>query len=306
MVGIVNNLSTRQYSHAAGWNFAVRSILENKFDKVDIVSNKDDFDQYDVLIINEGVNYKPGQFNFFGGVQQRQIDALERFSNYTGRVYSICGEVDYSIILEKRKELRGYDMEFPVIEQLFLDQFSDKLVLGDSHSISVFDKGYTISRNDGKTLHGFLKQGISSYVGDNVTDLVFYAGNIDIRFHTHRHGIDSINKMIDELENQLLELESKSKVRKITLVHVLPIEPESRKIPGTGKYKGQNFFGSRFERMAYVRKFNRMITDVAEWNDWNVIEWDFDYDNFTEDDMESRQSVHLRPSSYKFKDRFVW
>lgn len=301
MVGVVNNLSTRTYSHNAGWTFVTKAAIESKLGPIDIVSNSDDFDRYDTLIINEGVNYKENQFNFFGGVQPRQIDALKRFSNYRGRTYALNTVVDYNTLIEKRKELRGHDMVFDIPKVVNLLNTSNKLVLGDSHSLSVFRPGYTISRNDGKTLHGFLKQGIASYIPSHVDELVFYAGNIDIRFHTHRHGRDSIFELITELEHQLRGLH----MRKITLTHLLPIEPETRKIPGTGQYKGQNFFGTREERTEYVMLFNHMISAMASNNGWDYISWDFDYKNFTEDYMEARQSVHLRPTSYKYADELL-
>ena len=37
---------------------------------------------------------------------------------------------------------------------------TNKLILGDSHSVSIYKPGYCINRNDGKTLNGFLNIGI--------------------------------------------------------------------------------------------------------------------------------------------------
>ena len=55
------------------------------------------------------------------------------------------------------------DWTFEIPQTLDLLKTSDKLVLGDSHSISVYKEGHTISRNDGKTLKGFLNKGLQNY-----------------------------------------------------------------------------------------------------------------------------------------------
>jgi hypothetical protein len=84
-------------------------------------------------------------------------------------------------------------------------------------------------------------------------------------------------------------------------VHLIPCEDESRKIPGTGKYKGENFFGSKEERISYVNYFNSLIDRIAIKLNLDVISWQFDYENgLSFDDMEAKQSVHIRPSSYKY------
>ena len=296
MVGVINNLSTRLTSHNAGWTYVTKSVLETYFNsQVDILDNNSNYDDYKILVINEGVNYRPGVFNFFGGVQESQINSLLNFSNYKGYLYSVNEDVDYNSLVNKRKELSHLDIKFRVPVPIDLSEVNDKLVLGDSHSISVYKPGYSISRNDGKTLFGFLKIGLHNYVRKEVKDLIFYAGNIDIRFHACRFGKQSILDNLIELEKQLKSLQLES----ITLVKLIPIECESRKIPGTGLYKNQPFYGSRQERTEMVLYFNDVLESICKKNNWNIIEWDFDYNNFSFDYMEARQSVHLRPSSYK-------
>ncbi len=54
MLGVLTNLGTRLYSHNAGWTYVTRSILSERLGyNVDIVSNTDDFDKYDALIIKK-------------------------------------------------------------------------------------------------------------------------------------------------------------------------------------------------------------------------------------------------------------
>ena len=296
MIGIVNNLSTRLSSHNAGWTYVSRSALETYFNaRVNIVDNDTYFEDYDVLVINEGVNYRENTFNFFGGVQDKQIDSLTRFSEFKGKVYCVNTPIDYNLLLTKRKELKNLDICFRNPEVIDLSKVSSKLVLGDSHSLSAYHKGYGISRNDGKTLHGFLKIGLKNYIPEGVDTLVFYAGNIDIRFHLHEYGKDGIDKLIKELEKQLQDLNLKS----ATLVELIPIEDESRKLPGTGLYKGQPFYGSRELRTELVKYFNSKLRRICEDSvNFKCLSWDFDYNNFSFDCMEAKQSVHIRPSHY--------
>jgi hypothetical protein len=301
MIGIVNNLSTKLSSHNAGWTFVTKSILENKFNNiVEILDNRCDYNLYDVLIINEGVNYKEGVFNFFGGVQPRQIDSLVKLSFFKGKLYCVNQQVDYNALIKKRKELKNLDITFTIPEVIDLSKLNNKLILGDSHSISIYKPGYGISRNDGKTLHSFLNTGLHNFIDDDCKELIFYAGNIDVRFHLKRFkGEETIFELVNELKNQLLEL--KNKGIKVTLTHLLPIEDESRKIPGTGQYKGNNFNGSKEERTKYVLLFNECIYEIASELGLKVITWDFDYNKGLQfEAMESKQSVHLRPEYYKF------
>lgn len=296
MIGIVNNLSTRLSSHNAGWTFVSRSALETYFNqRVEILGSSTNYSDYDVLVINEGVNYRENVFNFFGGVQESQIISLVQFSEFKGKVYCVNTPVDYNLLLTKRKELKHLDICFKDPEVIDLSKVSSNLVLGDSHSLSAYQKGYAISRNDGKTLHGFLKVGIKNYIPEGVDTLVFYAGNIDIRFHLHKFGKDGIDKLINELEKQLQDLDLKS----VTLVELIPIEDESRKLPGTGLYKGQPFYGSKELRTELVKYFNSKLRYMsATYVNFKCLSWDFDYNNFSFDCMEAKQSVHIRPSHY--------
>tara|TARA_R110000803_G_scaffold158006_1_gene222334 strand:+ start:91 stop:999 length:909 start_codon:yes stop_codon:yes gene_type:complete len=292
IVGLVSNPVKSLNSHNGGWTLLIKNILD-----ADVLTDKDDWDKYDELILSEGINYKEGVFNFFGGVQDSFYTKLDKLNKYTGKVYCINEMIDYNVVCNKRKELSGLSCN-KIPEIINIKHLSNKLILGDSHSVSVFKPGYTIDRNDGKTLNGFLKIGLKKYIPDNINDLIFYAGNIDIRFHIHRFkGRDTVVDLIRELFKQLEDLN----IDNITLVSLLPIEDESRKLPGTGLYKDKPFFGSKEDRTFYVKEFNRLLKRGCNHYGYNLIEWDFNYDDgLSFDDMESRQSVHLRPKSYKY------
>lgn len=308
MLGVLTNLGTRLYSHNAGWTYVTRSILSERLSyDVDIVSNTDDFDKYDALIINEGANFKPGVFNFFGGVQDRQIDALKKFSAYKGDVLYLNDFADYTIPCKKRKDLSDYsDLTFPKGRVIDITKYGNSVIVGDSHSISAFEPGRTINRLDGKTLNGALKIGLKNLIPTkDQKDVQFYFGNIDVRFHFNRFGgVDAIHEIFKKYEDQLTDL--KKQGYNITLTHLIPVEDESRKIPGTGKYLGENFFGSQTKRLEYVKHFNNLIEQTAKSLDLKVARWNnLDYDGLSFNDMESRQSVHIRPSSYMHASKFI-
>jgi hypothetical protein len=304
MIGVISNPVKSVNSHNGGWTYVCKSILEDYFKtEIDVLNENNDWKAYDTLLINEGVNYKSSVYNFFGGVSEKTISRLLKLKDFKGDLFSINEKVDYNDMCNKRKELIGFrNLNFQIPNILDVSKLSNSLILGDSHSLSVFKPGYCVSRNDGKTLHGFLKEGIKSYIDSSVSKLVFYAGNIDIRFHICRYGIDSLDYMILDLERQLKELN----MNDISLVELLPIENESRKIPGTGKYDGNNFNGSREQRLEIVLHFNKMLNIIAKNNNWNVLKWNFDYEKeLSFNDMEAKQSVHLRPTSYMFANDFI-
>ena len=179
-------------------------------------------------------------------------------------------------------------------------------MVGDSHSISAWEPGRTINRLDGKTLNGALKIGLKNLIPTkDQKNVQFYFGNIDVRFHFHRFGgADAIREIFKRYVDQLTDL--KKEGYNITLTHLIPVEDESRKIPGTGKYLGKNFFGSQLERLEYVEHFNSLIEQTAESLDLKVARWkNLDYNGLSFDDMESRQSVHIRPSSYMHANKFI-
>jgi hypothetical protein len=300
IIGIISNPVTSLSSHNGGWTLCLKSMLTISYGlNVDVLTEKDDWDKYHTLFISEGINYEKGKYNFFGGVDDKVKTRLMKLSSFKGYLYSINKKIDYNDMCIKRKELKDFvDIKFRIPRVFKTNEYNDKLILGDSHSVSVFKPGYSIDVNNGKTLHGFLKKGLKSYIKESTRDLIFYAGNIDIRFHVHRFdSMNTISQLILELEKQLIELNLKN----ISLVSLLPIEDESRELPKSGLYKGEKFFGSKEERSSYVKFFNNRLKEICNRNGFNYLEWDLvNKDELSFNEMESRRSVHLRPTSYMF------
>jgi hypothetical protein len=86
---------------------------------------------------------------------------------------------------------------------------------------------------------------------------------------------------------------------------LLPIEHESRKLPGTGLYLKKPFFGTRQERIILRDAANRIMNNSG----LNTLKWP---DEWIDEDgmkmfeyMEPKQSVHLRPRHYMFANQFI-
>lgn len=282
IIGILNNPATSMNSHSAG----MVDIVSKLFD-AEVLTEKDDWDQYDYLIIYHGVNFKPGSFNIIGGINNEVLIRSKKLHDFKGDVLSLDGFQlnQFSI----KRKIHEFD-DFRSFKEISIPD-RDNLVIGDSHSISVWpDETYTISRNDGKTLHGFLKQerDLSQY-----KNIIFYFGNIDLRFHLARQS--NPVQATKDLFNKYCEYASKYNS---TITHLLPVEDESRKIPKSGQYKGQNFFGSIELRKELRLVANEIILNSGLPN----IEWPIEFlnekGNLSFDIMEPKQSVHIRPSYY--------
>lgn len=314
MVGVLANPTMRTSSHNAGYTFIYLSMLRLIYGKeVEVLKEGDNWDDYDTLWINEGVNFKEGQFNLFGGVNESLVSRLNKLNNFKGNVHFWGNfKPNYAELCRKRNIdvtfTKSIDSHWSPIE-------SNKLVLGDSHSMSVYEPGRNIDRNDGKTLHGFLNQGIESFLDVDTEHLRFYAGNIDVRHHIcrlHKNEGDrkkAITKMVLELESQLKILVNEDILKTVEIVELLPIENESRKLPKTGYYNKQPFWGSWEERMECVRTFNQCYRIICIRNGWKFLTWPEHFVNelgeLDFEVMEARQSVHIAPKYYMFGESFV-
>jgi hypothetical protein len=277
IVGVLNNPATSLNSHSAGMVNIVSKLFS-----ADVLNEKSDWSTYGNLVIYHGVNFRPWSYNVIGGINDSVIKRAEMLASFKGRVSSLDGFQlnDFSI----KRKIGNYDnhVSFKKIELPTMP----KLLIGDSHSISVWqENGYGINRIDGKTLFGFLKNPV---LADH-----YYFGNIDIRFHLPRQK-DPVEATI-ELVNRYID---HAMVNNAVVTCLLPVESENRKIPSTGLYKDNPFFGSRELRSQLVSIFNeRLLQSGLQVHQWPS-HW---YDNihFYENEvMEPKQSVHIRPKHY--------
>ena len=317
---MLSNVSTSLTHHGGGYANIMVSMLRNYVgSSVEVTVNPDpkDWDSFDVLMLLEGVNFqgKPAMqigdqiirvadkisYNIPGGPQdihREKMEALAKFDR-SKQVILVNNLFDFK---EFNKRIKVNCEEWP--EGRYFDlalsygKKKRKCVIGDSHSLSVWKTGFGLDRTDGKTLWNFVNTSKPEDINQLYDETITYFGNIDVRFHLMRQP--DPEQATKDLINRYLEFSSR--LTNNTIVEPLPVEHESRKLPGTGLYKGKPFFGTREERM-HLRS---IIIDTLRSSKVKLISWP---DSWAEGDgtkmfefMEPRQSVHLKPIHYYFDD----
>jgi len=334
---VVGTISPRPTSHKGGWAYMWANQLKHHFDQptfrdakieieIDVLHGKEnDLNPYALVFLDHGMEFTGDTLNLFGGASDDPAMRLNRLVWYEaakfvsldrpmadygalgkGRLKS-CSEkwanVDWDAVSSTCAEIESMT-QFDLIA----DTNVNRLVLGDSHSFSMYQPGSAVCRNDGLTMYGALKQGLESYIKpfkdkkDSLDEITLYFGNIDIRHHLMRQGNpdESLVNLLNEYERQIISLG----MNHVELISVLPIENESRRLPKTGFYKGTPFAGSWAERTALVEKFNKRLKEMAQNNGWTLYEHPDIYKNakgeLSFDVMEKPQSVHLSRAFYRW------
>lgn len=304
VVGMLNNIGSSTSHHGGGYYHVMTNILKESLGN-DLVFNPEPptFNEYDTIYILEGVNYQENIFNFIGGPQPEHKERLEAMANYKGQIVAVNVPIDLNVF-NKRFGVDHVFSEIPTTN--FAKEYgltTKKLVRGDSHSLSVWKPGFGLNRTDGKTLFGFLKEADSLIEewNQNYDETITYFGNIDLRFHLMRQS--DPKQATRDLFNRYVEFSSK--LNNNTIVGLLPIEHESRKLPGTGLYLKQAYFGTRQERM----ELREIAHEVIKSSGQNYYMWPDEWVDETGmkmfEYMEPKQSVHLKPKYYMFSNQFI-
>lgn len=316
-VGITNllsNITTKDHSHKGGWAKLLRCQLINEgYTNVTIIGSNDNILDFNVLVFDLGAEFSGG-LNLFGGLNKKVYDRLIELYHFTGKFYSWQHELPDLLPLEKRRTNKSTCQEFIDSDDDFIVNLNhqlqrcitfhhvapkSKLLIGDSHTPSVWTPNFMIERRDGRTLKGMLEHNTImrtvNKIGIDFEEIQVYAGNIDIRHHIMRN-----ENPWAEVSNMAQELVNSCKGFYVTFTELLPIENESRKLPKTGYFKGEPFKGSWAERSAAVEIFNNVLAENATniYSHWNFLknekgELDFEY-------MERPQSIHLSPKYYRW------
>jgi hypothetical protein len=305
LVSILGNVGGKNLTtQGSGYGLIVTKMVKDFFpeDQIDVNVSPETWKDYDALFICEGVNFVPGSFNVPGGPQDLHYEKMKAIGNYEGIVKFINNEFDFEGF---NKRLKIEDLNFPVGN--FVDLFKSygkqtrKCVIGDSHALSVWRPKFALDFTPGRTLHGFLKRNTPEEINEKYDEVVLYFGNIDLRFHLMRQE-KSFSATVDLFTRYV---EFARQLNNVTLVNLLPVEHESRKIPGTGLYKKQPFFGTRSERMELWETANKIINESG----LKTIQWPEDWvdEDGTKmlDILEMKQSVHLRPKHYPFLNEIL-
>ncbi len=305
VVGMLNNVGSSTSHHGGGYYHVMMNILKAQHPgELHFNPDPSTWNEYERIYILEGVNYQENIFNFIGGPQPEHRAKLEAMANYKGVVIAVNVPIDLNVFNKRF----GVDHIYPAINCIdYARQYGNttrKLVRGDSHSLSVWKPGYGLDRTDGKTLFGFLKEADSLVEEWNskYDEVILYFGNIDLRFHLMRQ--ENPEAATGELFRRYVEFAKK--LNNATLVNLLPIEHESRKLPGTGLYLKKPFFGTRSERMHLRDIANRIMNNSG----LNTLQWP---DEWIDEDgmkmfeyMEPKQSVHLKPRYYMFTTTVIF
>jgi len=304
-----------------------KNTFYGKYDAVDINwagTAHEDHNEYDVLYVYWGSDWA-GTLNLFGGVQSFPYAwNIRNFSKFKGKVYSLG--IDFPKIDEmieeriqnatsNKKEIQAEWLDVDIKNlacmrrestKIRFPHITDRIVIGDSHSICMHRPGWTVNSVPFKTLNGALTTGLNTFIEeftsiDSVTSAEFYFGNIDVRHHLCRLEGDAFENAA-ALAKRYVQAVDALPIRNTAIYELLPLENESRKLPKTGYYKGKPFWGSWHERDAIRRTFNRDVEALSKERGIKFIRWtDYLLNGKGELDfkfMEKPHSIHLSREFY--------
>lgn len=316
---VVTSFTDRIASHRSAWPRMQKCMVDTAFNtNSEIAFGNEDLVKEGIWLVSTPMEFKGEVFNLFGGYT---IETRNRIARVLDMDLSNIKALDMPIgdierILRPRAAKTDFDftesewskirdlMKCEVIKHEDLVTDIQRVVIGDSHSISRFRSNTIVYRNDGLTLHGLTTRGVNTYLPDYfVPHLVIDAGNVDIRHHLCRQldPAKAARELVTDLRVQLEDLQQSGLIGTFEVTTPYPIEFEERKIPKTGYYKGTPFFGSHPNRDR-VRSImhNEMMYQfdrVFEWpNNWYMI----DPEAYAKNYMEKPGSVHLSPEFYEW------
>lgn len=321
-IGIDNpvyKFNDRPTSHRSSWAFLMaRQMKELGYSRVEVITDHRPWRDYDVIVLHYGMEYQ-GTFNLFGGASDELADSLQRILDYTGIIISAEMPIQpiWKLVADRMKtgterfrQLRPLDFQerlkdVPHFEKVY---GSKKAVLGDSHALAAWHPGHEMFRNDGKTMFGALNQRFETLLeGQQFDEVVFYFGNIDVRHHLMRQKehVTATLKLIDWYAESIRDFQDEWQVNKISIVGLLPIEHEGRRLPKTGYYEGTPFYGTQQERAYLVDKINIALQGKCYLHPWTYIGWPepwykMDPEEYADKHMEKPKSVHLARHSYLY------
>ena len=301
ITGTFNKIPKKKNSHGYGW---ARTWSENLGD----IGINHEGDYIPHLYLDHGVNFGGG-LNLFGGFNG---DLKKRIDNFllAEEVFSLDMPMPrYGDMLAKRKDVedkawcaRVQDKCDNAKTLLSTDLDTEWLTIGDSHTAAFAPKGSMVIKTDGLTLNGQIKSNFQ-YVLDhmakcnNLIGVTLCFGNIDIRHHLCRLNVDPRDMWIDlKRFGDWLPVPVEYSVP-------WPIEFEGRRLPKTGYYKHQPFWGTHYERKMMLDRVIETM-DMVEMNKvMYPTEWlKMDPEVFAKTKMESTSSVHISPEVYRRKE----
>lgn len=295
-----------------------------------------DFNEFDKVYVYHGNDWSGG-LNLYGGTKGFPYAwNFRNLTQYKGEVYSLgIPFPDYHRQLtEKLAQDRGNGhTPDPAFDKVDWDNLAKmelcdviryphvtgNIVIGDSHSICMYRPGWVVNSVPFKTLRGALKSGLEQFVMDPYSDcsevrrVECYFGNIDLRHHFCRtetkEGTDLWPTPEDLAYDYFIAAsrlkETFPQLQDVGIYELLPCEEEARKLPQSGYFMKQPFWGSWSERMEARNRFNNRIEELCKSNPEtkvHFIRWTQYLLNKKGElnlhAMEYKKSVHLSRMSY--------
>ena len=193
ITGTFNKIPRKKNSHGYGW---ARTWAEN----LNVPINHDGH-KAEVIYVDHGVNFGGG-LNLFGGFNEELKQRIDNFLA-ANEVYSLDMDMpEYGNMLAKRKDVKDKEWCKRVQTKcdnaktlLSTDLDTTWLTIGDSHTAAFAAPGSMVIKTNGLTLNGQLRSNFQ-YVRDhiwkcnNLQGITLSFGNIDVRHHLCRLGID--------------------------------------------------------------------------------------------------------------------
>ena len=301
----ISNIPKNPKSHTRGWSELWSEQLGAS------INNKctPDILRANTVYIDHGANFG-GTLNLFGGATKEVYDKINTVMACKNIVSLDWDMPNYGEMLRKRI---GNATTYNGINNDWCDKVSERIsniaslkqediktnsaIYGDSHTIAFSGKGDKVFRTDGKTLFGTLKKGFD--LKGEYDKITLCLGSIDIRHHILRHHNFSLKYTLKEYVRQGNELGDD-----VWFCAPVPVEFEGRRIPKSGYFKKEPFYGSWQERWDLTNQFIEILHDEAK---GKVVmppkEWyTMDPEKYANTYMEHGSSFHVAPPYYRRND----
>lgn len=310
IINPVTNIPVNARSHIHGYTQKWSELLDEP------ISHKC-YDLDDELFIEHGVNFS-GALNLFGGANE---DLYHRFENAMEVNVITSLDIDMPDYGEMIKKRIGAKTTFEGIDEHWCDRVSvwcgfaetytmadwalDNpevgITVGDSHAPAFAAKGDAVFINNAKTLHGAVVNSTLDTLMRDVNaknrPVTFCFGSIDIRHHYLRdNNIQYMEDTIKKYINQAFQITDDP-----YFAVPVPVEYEGRKIPKSGWFKGEPFYGSLAERSGITEEFMELLDQHSggrlihpPW-DW----YEMCPEKYAKTYMELNSSFHIAPLYYR-------
>jgi hypothetical protein len=213
---------------------------------------------------------------------------------------------DYAKMLASRKDVENKEMcerlaalQKEAVTLRSVDLGLEWLTIGDSHTAAFAPFDSMVVKENGRTLHGQVTTDfayVREYLAEcpQIRGITMVFGSVDLRHHICRLNADW-KMMFREWKKfgDSLGVE-------VEYALPFPVEFEGRRLPKTGFYRGQPFYGTQKERAEILGE----MWDFSESIGMNTVsyprEWlQLDPEEYARTRMEKPQSVHLSPEFYR-------